>query len=99
MTALAAVPDDAPKRRIRKPAGPKSVLQAVTDDDQMAQLKGMRLRLAGAIDDPTTPARDLAVLTRRVTEISKEIEALGAREKPEGAGAGTPDESFDASAI
>lgn len=36
----------------------------------------MRRRLAVALDDPNTPARDLAALSRRQLEIGKEIEAI-----------------------
>ena len=36
----------------------------------------MRRRIARALDDPNTPGRDLASLSRRQLEIGKEIEAI-----------------------
>jgi hypothetical protein len=60
----------------------------------------MRARVATAVEDPNTPARDLAALTRRLLEIAKEIEAIDAAEEQEGRDANTtPDEAFDGSAI
>ena len=42
----------------------------------MDELKAMRRRLARAMDDPNTPARDLAALSRRQLEIGREIESI-----------------------
>lgn len=36
----------------------------------------MRRRIARTLDDPNTPARDLAALSRRQLEIGREIEAI-----------------------
>jgi hypothetical protein len=60
----------------------------------------MRARVATAVEDPNTPARDLAALTRRLMEIAKDIEAIYVAAKQEGHDADTsPDEEFDASAL
>ena len=40
----------------------------------------VRFRVAMAVEDPATPARDLAALTRRLLEIAKEIESIDATE-------------------
>ena len=50
------------------------------------------------MEDPNTPARDLASLTKRLLEIAREIEAIDARaeeEAEESAGA-TPDDKWEA---
>ena len=38
-------------------------------DDEIAALEALRLRLSRAIDDPTTPAKDLSPLSRRFQEV------------------------------
>lgn len=89
-----AVPKAAPQRKT------KSVAQAAADGDARGTLIGMRARVATAIDDPNTPARDLAALTRRLMEITKDIEAMDARDQDEAKGSSvTVDESFDASTL
>jgi hypothetical protein len=92
---LAAVPEgaEAPKKVS------KTVTKAAADGDRRDLLVAMRARVATAVEDPNTPARDLAALTRRLMEIAKDIEAMDAREKEDGPGAVVPDESFDTSAI
>jgi hypothetical protein len=47
----------------------------------------MRSRIAKAVQDPNTAARDLAALSRRLIEIAKDIEAIDAREAEEDADA------------
>jgi hypothetical protein len=60
----------------------------------------MRARVATAVEDPNTPARDLAALTRRLMEIAKDIEAIDVAAKQEDGDANpSPDEEFDASAL
>jgi hypothetical protein len=74
----------------------KSAAEGGTDRDLLVQLRN---RIAADIDDPGTPPRDLAALTRRIQEIVKDIKALDARDG-EDAGAGpVPDGSFDSSAL
>lgn len=43
-------------------------------------LKRTLTRLESAVFDPDTPPRDLAALTRRLLEVSREIERLEAKE-------------------
>ena len=79
---LRAVADGevAPKRQ-----KPSTVSQAVTDGDQRGQLVALRARVATAIDDPNIRGADLAALSRRLLEITKELEALDARAAEEAA--------------
>lgn len=68
-TPLRAV---APEEKAR----PTTILEAAEQGSRIEELKAMRRRLAVALDDPNTPARDLAALSRRQLEIGKEIEAI-----------------------
>lgn len=65
----------APHEKPEKPE-PKTILEAAQEGSRLAELKAMRLRLARALDDPNTSARDLGALSRRQLEIGKEIEAI-----------------------
>lgn len=82
-----------------KPAVPKSVTEAASDGSTRELLAAMRTRIAEAVEDRNTPARELASLTKRLVEVVRDIEAIDAREEQEGTGAVVPDGSFDASAI
>lgn len=62
---------------------PMSVLEAAESGDRIDELRAMRKVIARAIDDGGTSPRDLAALTRRQIEISREIEALEAAEVQE----------------
>lgn len=55
---------------------PKTILEAAEQGSRIDELRAMRRRIARAMDDPNTPARDLAALSRRQLEIGKEIEAI-----------------------
>lgn len=55
---------------------PSTILEAAEEGSRLEELRAMRRRLAVALDDPNTPARDLAALSRRQLEIGKEIEAI-----------------------
>ena len=55
---------------------PKTILEAAEQGSRIEELRAMRRRIARAMDDPNTPARDLAALSRRQLEIGKEIEAI-----------------------
>lgn len=59
---------------------PKTVAQAAKSGDKRALLVSMRDRVAKAVTAEDCPARDLASLTKRLSDIAKEIEALDARE-------------------
>lgn len=80
----------------------KTVSAAADAEDQRGVLVAMRARVARDIDDPDTPARDIAALTRRLLEIVREIAAIDAHT---GDGddvqkaAQTPDEAWNPAAI
>ena len=88
-------------RADEKPAKPKSVTEAAASGTTRELLVAMRSRIASAVEDPTTPARDLAALTKRLVEVVRDIEAIDARVKQEASqdASSTPDAVFDASAI
>lgn len=72
-----------------------TVTSAAADGSRRDLLVAMRARVATAVEDPNTPARDLAALTRRLMEIAKDIEALDAKER-EGEDGATPDDRWEA---
>lgn len=80
---------------------PKSVTQAAETGTMRELLVAMRSRTAKAVEDPNTPARDLAALTRRLLEIARDIEAIDSRdaEEDESRAAEVEDGDFDASAV
>lgn len=87
-------PDEKPARSIG------SVLDASEFGTRVDELVQMRRVIARAIDNENTSPRDLAALSRRQIEISKEIEALRRQQLEEANGAGSVvDEAFDAEAI
>ena len=68
----------------KAPAAPASVLDATEHGDNRDVMVMLRRRLAASIDDPATPARDLAALTRRLLEVDKTIREIDlAREERE----------------
>lgn len=94
--ALRVVKADAKPRPRRK----LTVAQAAESGDRRALLVAMRDRIARTVADPECPPRDLAALTRRLTEISKDLEAIDLAEAQEAQRAGdTTDDSFDPSAL
>jgi len=54
----------------------QTILEAAEAGNRIEELRAMRRRIARSLDDPNTPARDLAALSRRQLEIGKEIEAI-----------------------
>jgi hypothetical protein len=87
----AVAPDEQPPR---EPA--RSILEAAEQGSRLDELKAMRRRIARAMEDPNTPARDLAALSRRQLEIGKEIEAIEiAEEEDRSVVAHTDDEVWD----
>ena len=62
-----------------RPARPQTVTEAADAGDTRAMLAAMRTRIAKAVEDPNTPARDLAALTKRLVEVVRDIEAIDAR--------------------
>lgn len=97
MTALRAVSDDEkPTRRPRQ----KTVTEAAAKGTTLELLVAMRERVAKAVEDPKTPPRDLASLTRKLLEIQREIEGIQTRdEEAKGAEGEVTDAAFDPSAI
>ncbi|MBM0203254.1 hypothetical protein JNW90_09120 [Micromonospora sp. STR1s_5] len=82
------------------PVKPKTVTQAADGGTTRELLVAMRSRIATAVEDPNTPARDLAALTKRLTEVVRDIEAIDARQEQEAERGGpVSDEAFDAAAI
>jgi hypothetical protein len=73
-----------PRKRLRaveadetaQPVRHKSILEAAEAGSRIEELRAMRRRIAKALDEPNTPARDLAALSRRQIEIGREIEAI-----------------------
>jgi hypothetical protein len=93
-TPLRAVKPD------EKPASTKTILEAAEAGSRLEELRAMRRRIARAMDDANTPARDLAALSRRQLEIGKEVEAiLLAEDEDESVVAHVDDEVFDGTAV
>jgi len=77
-----------------------SVLQAAEQGSRLDELIQMRKVIARALDNENTSPRDLAALSRRQIEISKEVEALKRQMVEEASNAAdVADEAFDAEAI
>lgn len=87
---LTAVTDSTPL-----PAS-KGVKAAAESGDRRELLVAMRDRIAVAVENPRTPPRDLAALTRRLLEIAKDLEAMDAEVADDdiSAAASTPDEEW-----
>jgi len=82
--------------RSRKPLTVKSAAESGIQRDLLVAL---RSRIAADIDNPNTPARDVAALSRRLLEIARELELLDAAEKADdiGEAAATPDKEWASS--
>lgn len=81
------------------PVKPKTVSEAADTGSTRDLLVAMRTRIAKAVEDSETPARDLAALTKRLVEVVRDIEAIDAREDEAGSSGEVADEEFDAAAI
>ena len=93
--ALRAVTED----QEAKPTNPKSVTEAFASGTRREQLEALQSRVASAVQDPSTPGRDLASLTRRLQEIAKELDLITDDEPEAGHAHGYDDEAFDATAV
>ena len=85
-----------------KPAAPvrsKTVTEAAKSGTTRELLSATRDRIAVAVEDPNTPARDLAALSKRLMETVREIEAIDARTEESESYAHVEDGKFEASAI
>ena len=74
------------------------VLNAAESGEEKALLIALRDAVATAIDD-NPPARDLASLSRRLIEISRELKALEQEETEAQDDRITADEAFDPQAL
>jgi ribosome-binding protein aMBF1 (putative translation factor) len=77
-------------------ASPKTVSQAAEAGTTRELLVAMRDRIARAVENPNTAARDLAALTKRLVEVVRDIEAIDAREESDGESGPTEDEAWSA---
>lgn len=78
----------------------KSVAEAAESGTTRELLVAMRTRIAKAVENPNTPARDLAALTKRLVEVVRDIEAIDARAEQEAVRqTGVTDGVFDVSAV
>lgn len=78
-----------------------SVSEAAESGSRIAELRAMRRVIASRLDDPDTAARDLASLSKRQMDISKEIqELMNETEGDElGKAADSPDAGFDPTSV
>lgn len=89
----AVEPGERPTRKL-------TVAQAASSGSHLDLLISMRERIAKTVSSDDCPPRDLASLSRRLQDISKEIEALQVKDAEDNdGGAGVEDEEFDAEAI
>lgn len=89
-----------PDEKAPVPVRAKTITEAADSGTTRELLAAMRGRIARAVEDPNTPARDLAALTKRLVEVVRDIEAIDARiEESGGAGGDVQDGIFDASAV
>lgn len=94
MGLRAVGPDELPARVVG------SVSDAAEFGSRLDELVQMRKVIARALDNENTSPRDLAALSRRQIEISKEIEALKRQQAEEERDAShVEDRPFDAAAI
>lgn len=73
---LTVVAPDAEPDAPAEPSQPKTILDAAVAGDRLGELRAMRRRIAAALDDPGTAAKDISPLTRNLMVIGKEIEAI-----------------------
>jgi len=92
--SLKVVKDGAAARRRR----PMTVKTAAAAGNRRELLAALRARIAADIDNPNTPPRDLAALSRRLLEIARELEALDAEDSRDdiSGAAATPDQEWAA---
>ena len=74
------------------------VSKAAAEGELLDLLAAQRMRIAQVFDDPATPPRDLAALSRQLLIIAERIDALTS-EKAEQVAVIVEDERWDGSAI
>jgi hypothetical protein len=92
MANLRAVTPDEKAPRKRK----LTITQAAADGSMREQLVALRERIAVTVEDPNCPPRDLAALSNRLIQITKEIDAIDSREREESDDVATPDAAWEA---
>lgn len=86
-------PDEKPPAKARQ----LSVTEAAKSGTVREQLVALRDRVAKTVEDPNCPPRDLAALSRRLMELTKEIAAIDAQAAEEvDANTVSPDEEWSA---
>ena len=88
-------PDDVPPAPLR----PKTIAEAVESGSTLDVLRLTRARIARTLDDPNCPPRDQASLSRQLTSMGKEIEAIESRSQEDDPVAQVEDGKFNAAAI
>ena len=82
------------------PAPPMSIADAAEHGSELDQLIALRRRIATVLDADTTLARDMASLSKRLMEITKEIHELQSDGEDEfSQAASTEDEAFNPRAV
>jgi len=99
MTAKRSLRAVSPDEKPPTPTKPKTVTEAAKSGTTRELLSATRDRIAVAVEDPNTPARDLAALSKRLMETVREIEAIDARTEESESHAQVEDGEFEASAI
>jgi hypothetical protein len=92
---LHVVQSDEKSKRRRK----LTVTQAAERGTPRELLAALRDRVATDVENPNTPARDLAALTRRLMEITRDIDAIDAAGEEGDGRDPTPDESWNVEAL
>lgn len=92
-TALRAVGKD------EKPPQQKSITEAAKSGTTRELLVATRDRIAVAVENPNTPARDLAALSKRLMETVREIESIDARSEESDTHVEVEDGKFDPKAV
>ena len=85
-----------------KPPKPKKVMtvsEAAKSGSARDLLLATRDRIALAVEDEKTPARDLAALTKRLMETVRDIESIDARALEEGSSEEVTDGEFSIEAV
>lgn len=89
-------PASAAPRQGKLPEEPKTVVEAVRSGSRVELLFAMGVRVAAVIDDEGTAPRDMAALTKRMGDISAELNKLVSGGQPDSSAEDVP---FDVSAI
>ena len=88
--------EETPQRRRR----PLTIVEAAASGDERALLTALRERIAKTVSDAGCPPRELAALSRRLQELTRDIAGIDAVKRcvDEGGGA-AGDDRWDDSAI